>query len=91
MPTATHKLNGEGSGSWSGNLGNTATTREFSTSTNASFDLDFFGRLKNMGEARAPKLLAAEEAQRAVRISAFWFLMSRKAISISNWRMRNCK
>lgn len=36
------QLNGEGSGSWSGNLkGNTATTREFSTGLNASFDLDF--------------------------------------------------
>lgn len=34
------QLNGEGSGS--GNLkGNTATTREFSTGLNASFDLDF--------------------------------------------------
>lgn len=36
------QLNGEGSGNWSGNLkGNTATTREFSTGLNASFDLDF--------------------------------------------------
>ncbi|MFV3037925.1 TolC family protein, partial [Klebsiella pneumoniae] len=61
------QLNGEGSGSWSGNLkGNTATTREFSTGLNASFDLDFFGRLKNMSEAERQNYLATEEAQRAV-------------------------
>ncbi|BDY93236.1 hypothetical protein MUTS15_18930 [Escherichia coli] len=36
------QLNGEGSGSWSGNLkGDSATTRELSTGLNASFDLDF--------------------------------------------------
>lgn len=36
------QLNGEGSGSWSGNLkGNTATTRSFRPTFNASFDLDF--------------------------------------------------
>ncbi len=63
------QLNGEGSGSWSGNLkGNTATTREFSTGLNASFDLDFFGRLKNMSEAERQNYLATEEAQRAVHI-----------------------
>ncbi|STP52462.1 copper/silver efflux system outer membrane protein CusC [Escherichia coli] len=85
------QLNGEGSGSWSGNLkGDSATTREFSTGLNASFDLDFFGRLKNMSEAERQNYLATEEAQRAGAYSG-WFLMSRKAISISNWRMRNCK
>ena len=48
--------------------GNTATTREFSTGLNASFDLDFFGRLKNMSEAERQNYLATEEAQRAVHI-----------------------
>ncbi len=44
---------------WSGNLkGNTATTREFSTGLNASFDLDFFGRLKEHERSRAPKLFS---------------------------------
>ncbi len=63
------QLNGEGSGSWSGNLkGDSATTREFSTGLNASFDLDFFGRLKNMSEAERQNYLATEEAQRAVHI-----------------------
>ncbi|EFE8315261.1 copper transporter [Escherichia coli] len=63
------QLNGEGSGSWSGNLKvDSATTREFSTGLNASFDLDFFGRLKNMSEAERQNYLATEEAQRAVHI-----------------------
>ncbi|EIG7581086.1 TPA: Cu(+)/Ag(+) efflux RND transporter outer membrane channel CusC [Escherichia coli] len=63
------QLNGEGSGSWSGNLkGDSATTREFSTGLNASFDLDFFGRLKNMSEAERQNYLSTEEAQRAVHI-----------------------
>ena len=63
------QLNGEGSGSWSGNLkGDSATAREFSPGLNASFDLDFFGRLKNMSEAERQNYLATEEAQRAVHI-----------------------
>ncbi|EKP3188542.1 TolC family protein [Escherichia coli] len=64
------QLNGEGSGSWSGNLkGNTATTREFSTGLNASFDLDFFGRLKNMSEAERQNYLATEEALASLQIT----------------------
>ena len=48
--------------------GDSATTRELSTGLNASFDLDFFGRLKNMSEAERQNYLATEEAQRAVHI-----------------------
>ncbi|EIY9660010.1 Cu(+)/Ag(+) efflux RND transporter outer membrane channel CusC [Escherichia coli] len=79
------QLNGEGSGSWSGNLkGNTATTREFSTGLNASFDLDFFGRLKNMSEAERQNYLATEEAQRAVHI----LLVSNVAQSYFNQQLK---
>lgn len=52
------QLNGEGSGSWSGNLkGDSATTREFSTGLNASFDLDFRA-LKEHERSRATKLFS---------------------------------
>ncbi len=82
------QLNGEGSGSWSGNLkGNTATTREFSTGLNASFDLDFFGRLKNMSEAERQNYLATEEAQRAVHI----LLVSNVAQSYFNQQLAYLK
>ncbi len=62
---------------------------EFSNGLNASFYSYFFGRLKNMSEAERQNYLATEEAQRAVHI--LLVSMLRKAISISNWRMRNCK
>ncbi len=52
------QLNGEGSGSWSGNLkGDSATTREFSTGLNASFD-PIFRSLKEHERSRAPKLFS---------------------------------
>ncbi|TQO09228.1 UNVERIFIED_ORG: Cu(I)/Ag(I) efflux system outer membrane protein [Citrobacter freundii] len=58
------------SGTYSGKLkGDSSTDREFEAGLNLSFDLDFFGRLKNMSEAERQNFFASEEARRAVHIS----------------------
>lgn len=63
------QLNAESSGSWSRKLkGEENSTREYEAGLNLSFDLDFFGRLKNMSEADRQNFFASEEAQRAVHI-----------------------
>ncbi|EHL83322.1 MULTISPECIES: efflux transporter outer membrane subunit [Citrobacter] len=57
------------SGTYSGKLkGDSSTDREFEAGLNLSFDLDFFGRLKNMSEAERQNFFASEEARRAVHI-----------------------
>lgn len=45
-----------------------STTREYETGLELRFDLDFFGKLKNMSEADRQTFFASEEAQRAVHI-----------------------
>lgn len=63
------QLNAQGSGSWSGRLkGDTATPRAYDAALNLSFDIDFFGRLKNMSEADRQTFFASEEARRMVHI-----------------------
>ncbi|EBX9239036.1 cation transport lipoprotein [Salmonella enterica] len=63
------QLDAQSSGSWQGNIqGNSATDRQYDAGLNLSFDLDFFGRLKNMSEADRQNYLASEEARRAVHI-----------------------
>lgn len=63
------QLNAESSGSWSRKLkGESNSTREYEAGLNLSFDLDFFGRLKNMSEADRQNFFASEEARRAVHI-----------------------
>ena len=64
------QLTAGSSGTYSGKLkGDSSTDREFEAGLNLSFDLDFFGRLKNMSEAERQNFFASEEARRAVHIS----------------------
>ena len=72
------------SGTYSGKLkGDSSTNREFEAGLNLSFDLDFFGRLKNMSEADRQNFFASEEARRMVHIS----LISNVAQSYFNQRL----
>lgn len=72
------------SGTYSGKLkGDSRTNREFEAGLNLSFDLDFFGRLKNMSEAERQNFFASEEARRAVHIS----LISNVSQSYFNQRL----
>ncbi len=48
--------------------GNASTTGDYEAGLNLSFDLDFFGRLKNLSEAERQAYLASAEAHRAVHI-----------------------
>ncbi|MBU5640856.1 efflux transporter outer membrane subunit [Citrobacter sp. S46_ASV_140] len=72
------------SGTYSSKLkGDSSTDREFEAGLNLSFDLDFFGRLKNMSEAERQNFFASEEARRAVHIS----LISNVSQSYFNQRL----
>lgn len=44
------------------------TTKKYDTGLDLSFELDFFGKLKNMSEADRQNFFASQEAQRAVHI-----------------------
>lgn len=72
------------SGTYSGKLkGDSSTDREFEAGLNLSFELDFFGRLKNMSEAERQNFFASEEARRAVHI----LLISNVSQSYFNQRL----
>ena len=72
------------SGTYSGKLkGDSSTDREFEAGLNLSFDLDFFGRLKNMSEVERQNFFASEEARRAVHI----LLISNVSQSYFNQRL----
>ncbi|MFV9259583.1 efflux transporter outer membrane subunit [Citrobacter freundii] len=78
------QLTAGSSGTYSGKLkGDSSTDREFEAGLNLSFDLDFFGRLKNMSEAERQNFFASEEARRAVHIS----LISNVSQSYFNQRL----
>lgn len=78
------QINAGSSGAYSGKLkGDTGTNREFEAGLNLSFDLDFFGRLKNMSEADRQNFFASEEARRAVHI----LLISNVSQSYFNQRL----
>ncbi|MFK3707632.1 efflux transporter outer membrane subunit [Klebsiella sp. NPDC088457] len=63
------QLNSAASATRSGGLqGDSATTSDYQAGLNLSFDLDFFGRLKNLSEADRQNYFASEEARRAVHI-----------------------
>lgn len=63
------QLNGATDGTYSGPLkGNAATSRQYSAGLDISYDLDFFGRLKNLSEADRQSYFASQQAQRAVHI-----------------------
>lgn len=72
------------SGTYSGKLkGDSSTDRQFEAGLNLSFDLDFFGRLKNMSEVERQNFFASEEARRAVHI----LLISNVSQSYFNQRL----
>ena len=78
------QLTAGSSGTYSGKLkGDSSTDRELEAGLNLSFDLDFFGRLKNMREAERQNFFASEEARRAVHIS----LISNVSQSYFNQRL----
>ncbi|RDT44158.1 efflux transporter outer membrane subunit [Citrobacter freundii] len=78
------QLTAGSSGTYSGkSKGDSSTDREFEAGLNLSFDLDFFGRLKNMSEAERQNFFASEEARRAVHIS----LISNVSQSYFNQRL----
>ena len=78
------QLTAGSSGTYSGKLkGDSSTDREFEAGLNLSFDLDFFGRLKNMSEAERQNFFASEEARRAVHLS----LISNVSQSYFNQRL----
>ena len=78
------QLTAGSSGTYSGKLkGDSSTDRELEAGLNLSFDLDFFGRLKNMSEAERQNFFASEEARRAVHIS----LISNVSQSYFNQRL----
>ena len=63
------QLDGSTGGSYEGDLqGKNATTKSYSAGLNLSFELDFFGKLKNMSEADRQSFFASQAAQRAAQI-----------------------
>ena len=48
--------------------GDTTTSSDYTAGLNLSYDLDLFGRLKNLSEADRQNFFASEEARRAVHI-----------------------
>lgn len=60
-----------------------STTREYAAGSDLSFELDLFGKLKNMGEADLQNFFASQEAQRAVHI----LLVSNVSQSYFNQRL----
>lgn len=63
------QLDGSTGGSYEGDLQRkNATTKSYSAGLNLSFELDFFGKLKNMSEADRQSFFASQAAQRAAQI-----------------------
>ena len=78
------QLNGDGSTTYGGKLkGDTTTSSDYAAGLNLSYDLDFFGRLKNLSEADRQNFFASEEARRAVHI----LLISNVSQSYFNQRL----
>ena len=78
------QLDSAASTTWSGKLkGDTTTASDYQAGLNLSFDLDFFGRLKNLSEADRQNYFASEEARRAVHI----LLISNVSQSYFNQRL----
>ncbi|WP_159237941.1 Cu(I)/Ag(I) efflux RND transporter outer membrane protein [Raoultella terrigena] len=78
------QLSTAASSTYGGKLkGDTTTSSDYQAGLNLSFDLDFFGRLKNMSEAQRQTFFASVEAQRAVHI----LLISNVSQSYFNQRL----
>ena len=64
------QLDGTADASYKGDLqGNNPTDKGYATGLNLSYELDFFGKLKNMSEADRQNLFASQAAQRAAQIT----------------------
>jgi Cu(I)/Ag(I) efflux system outer membrane protein len=78
------QLNASSDATYKGGLkGDSTTTQEYGAGLDLSFDLDFFGRLKNMSEADRQSFYASEEARREVHI----LLISNVSQSYFNQRL----
>lgn len=78
------QLNASSAVTYSGGFNNeSATSQKYTLGTELGFELDFFGRLKNMSEADRQNFLASQEAQRAVHI----LLVSNVSQSYFNQRL----
>ncbi|ALR75867.1 efflux transporter outer membrane subunit [[Enterobacter] lignolyticus] len=78
------QLNASSDASYKGGLkGDSATSKEYEAGLGLTFDLDFFGRLKNMSEADQQNFFASQQAQRAVHI----LLISNVSQSYFNQRL----
>ncbi len=78
------QLNASSGITYSGGLKNeSSTTQEYAAGIDLSFELDFFGKLKNMSEADRQNFFASQEAQRAVQI----LLVSNVSQSYFNQRL----
>lgn len=63
------QLNASGEANLEGNLsGDSNTTREYQAGLTTSYELDLFGKLKNLSDADLQNFFASQEAQRAVHI-----------------------
>lgn len=63
------QVDGSSSASYEGDLqGNKSTSKSYDVGMNLSFELDFFGKLKNMSEADRQSFFASQAAQRAAQI-----------------------
>lgn len=63
------QLNASSAATYKGGLkSESSTTKEYEAGLDLSFELDFFGKLKNMSEADRQKFFASQQAQRAVHI-----------------------
>ena len=63
------QLNGTSGANYEGDLqGQKSTTKSYDVGLNLSYELDFFGKLKNMSEADRQNFFASQAAQRAAQI-----------------------
>lgn len=78
------QLNASAETTYSGGLkSDSSTDQKYEAGMALSFELDFFGKLKNMSDADRQKFFASEEAQRAVHI----LLISNVSQSYFNQRL----
>lgn len=92
------QLDGASAANYEGDLqGRDATAKSYDVGLNLSYELDFFGKLKNMSEADRQNVFATQAAQRAAQIvvvtnvSQAYFNQRRLAaqLAIANDTLRN--
>ena len=81
------QLNASSGITYSGGLkGDKPTTQEYDAGLELSYELDFFGKLKNMSEADRQNLPAKKPVG---PYTSCWSPAFHRAISASNWRTNN--